>query len=258
MQKDSSNARAQKGLTAWPLCSSAFFTAALCRWELDEAPVEWLHVDEAKEYERLKSARRRREWGAARAGLKWLLMAKGEPAEPKGYKVAKDRFNRPWLSGFPHPLRRPWVCGIAHSGEMAAVVVSSLGGLKLGIDIQVPTPKLVRRKAAFVSPWDRVEDQEDNEVVRATRLWVCKEAASKAMGLGLAVDFKKLRVDARADGVFRVNYGRHALFEGWHGRCSEVLWAVGYGIRGRFWHKGDGALRDLDPLSEGFPPGAAS
>ncbi|WP_448382545.1 4'-phosphopantetheinyl transferase family protein [Desulfosoma sp.] len=211
-------------------------------------------MDEAKEYEGLKSPKRRREWLAARAGLKWLLRAAGEPADPREYKVSKDRFNRPWVSGFPDPLRRLWACGIAHSGERAAVVVSSLAGLKLGIDIQVPSLKLVRRKAAFVSPWDGLEDQGDDELLRVTRLWACKEAASKAMGLGLAVDFKKLRVEARADGVLRVDYGSHALFEGWHGRCSDLAWAVGYGIRGRFWRKGDGAVRNLDCVSEGFHP----
>ncbi len=206
-----------------------------CMGSLEECSrfVDWLHEEERFEYGLLKSENRKREWLLSRILLKKLLMAEGALTDPRSCRIAKNRFGRPCILLLENNGVRQWACGISHSGGAAAVALSPLSHLRLGIDVQKLDLRLFRRKDAFTGPFDWLPESIGDDVAKANFLWVFKEAAGKAMGLGLAAGFKKLSVIASSNGTGYVLYGKRVIFESVYGRVRDMLWAVGILVRGK-------------------------
>jgi len=104
---------------------------------------------------------------------------------------------------FPYELiqladtRKPFIpderyhFSISHCGDYAAAIVSSRA--RVGIDIEIPVPKLERIRHKFLSPEEEERFprlQTENHLVFLTQLWSCKEAVFKWYGLG-GVDFRE-------------------------------------------------------------------
>ncbi len=76
---------------------------------------------------------------------------------------------------------------ISHCGDYAAVIISEVA--RVGIDIELVTPKIERIKHKFLRSSEMSLIQENN-LKQLTLLWNCKEAVFKWYGNG-GVDFKK-------------------------------------------------------------------
>lgn len=83
---------------------------------------------------------------------------------------------------------------VTHSGDLALIALSQH---PLGVDLELPDRRLSARAIASQvisdgeqAAWDKMTAAvQTNEILR---LWVCKEALLKAMGLGIAEGLKKI------------------------------------------------------------------
>jgi phosphopantetheinyl transferase len=102
---------------------------------------------------------------------------------------------------FPYHLiqladtRRPYLpneeyhFSISHCGDYAAAIVSKTS--RVGIDIEIPTQRIIRIKDKFLSPQEKTGWQADDlkpDIISLTLLWSCKEAVFKWYGNG-GIDF---------------------------------------------------------------------
>jgi len=105
---------------------------------------------------------------------------------------------------------------ISHCADYAAVIVSQTK--RVGIDIEVPNPKVGRIKNKFLHPEEltAMAENSDNEMQWLTLMWSCKEAVFKWWSYG-NVDFSEmirlqpfeLQPYGKIDGVFLDNEARH-------------------------------------------------
>lgn len=105
---------------------------------------------------------------------------------------------------------------ISHCGDYAAAIVSTYQ--RVGIDIEIPTPKVARIRHKFLHAveWEGFEKANDNtdegETIRKlTLLWSAKEAVFKWYGSG-EVDFSEhirlqtLRLKAANEGIMQASF----------------------------------------------------
>ena len=94
---------------------------------------------------------------------------------------------------------------ISHCGDYAAVIVSS--HYRVGIDIEIPTPKVVRLEQKFLNPDEYllVQDPDaDTHLQKSTMAWSAKEAMFKWWGRG-KIDFSEM---LRISGVIHAGEGQ--------------------------------------------------
>lgn len=147
----------------------------------------WTLLDEAERSRacRFRSLALRRQWTAARAGLRDILASYCE-CSPAEIRFASGEFGKPELSG--HIAATGVQFNLSHTGNMAMVAVSR--GAELGVDIEL-------RKR--IGDWARVarrcfspiENNDLHAVDVGRRMevffdcWTRKEAIIKATGEGL-------------------------------------------------------------------------
>ena len=161
---------------------------------------------------RLKSQDRRREWVAARVTLKtlvseYVLDACGSPLPPEGIEILKGEFGAPRVEP-----RAEWAgclaasylpaVSISHSAGVALAAISPGPGA-IGVDLEA----IASRGATFADDYlDATELSlpiagATSDAALHTALWSIKEAATKALGLGLHVAMSEIRVSSvDADG----------------------------------------------------------
>ncbi|WP_191971777.1 4'-phosphopantetheinyl transferase family protein [Streptomyces luteolifulvus] len=137
--------------------------------------------------------------------------------DPGRVAVGRDGYGRP-------VLHRPagLDVGISHTAGMLVVGVAR--GRRIGVDVEAADRSLLAPGLAekFCHPDELAELRglplaERN--LRLVRLWTLKEAYSKALGLGLALDFSRLRPRPEPrGGSWRL--GRTA--QGWSLHCADV------------------------------------
>ena len=120
------------------------------------------------------------EWAASRKLLRKMT------GYPTPFACFSDRYGKPYLPNDPRQI------SISHSGGHAAVALSDV---EVGIDLQIPTPKLNRIAPKFISE-DEFEVVNSSDSDRKIQLcWSAKEAMFKLYSRG-QVDFRKhLQVD---------------------------------------------------------------
>ncbi|MFT3702028.1 MAG: 4'-phosphopantetheinyl transferase superfamily protein [Agriterribacter sp.] len=121
--------------------------------------------------------------------------------------------------------KKPYIAGeafhfsISHSGDYAAAIVST--HQRVGIDIEMPNPKVARIRHKFLHADERVQIEPqsvaDNIILneafirRLTMLWSAKEAVFKWYGLG-EVDFSEhIRLRSAGKCVAKRYYRRYFL-----------------------------------------------
>jgi len=134
----------------------------------------------------------RRQFVLARAALRTLL-ARYLALAPSAFSFVLNAHGKPALPA-PAPLR----FNVSHAGEFALVAIA--GEMEVGVDVEVH-----RRVDDLDSLAASILCREDLERWRAAaaaegaaafyRIWTCKEAAAKAIGCGMAMDFRALRID---------------------------------------------------------------
>lgn len=96
------------------------------------------------------------------------------------------------------PARRSFHYSISHSGEWA---VCAVGATPLGVDIQIERPvRLAVFRALSAAEQTELSELEERERFPAFfDLWCLKEAYSKAVGLGLQVNFRDFSVSRNGE-----------------------------------------------------------
>ena len=188
----------------------------------DAAAAHFLTATEHAEYARLQLPPRRLEWLGARICLKTLLLRRGWIDDPRDAEVVKDARGRPRLvrlvAGSPDVT---YACSLSHKDRFACAAISSAPGLRVGVDVEAPSPRLTRVASAFAHDRDVVLADRSSEE-RLAILWTLKEACSKVLGRGLAMSLLDVRCEEVGPGWHRVTTaeglelrGRHLTYEGY-------------------------------------------
>jgi 4'-phosphopantetheinyl transferase len=134
----------------------------------------------------------RRQFIVARAALRTLL-GRALGLAPADVSFALNAHGKPALA--PDSALR---FNVSHSGDLALVAIAT--GFDVGVDVEAQrrTDDLASLAASILGP----QDLERWRATAATegaaafyRIWTCKEAVAKAIGCGLSLDFKALRID---------------------------------------------------------------
>ena len=180
----------------------------------------FLTAPERSEYEELRHPERRREWLGARVGLKLMAVRGRAVDDPLRCAVVKDPRGRPRLVAAPGFAASVLAdCSLSHKGRFACAATSVTPGLRIGVDIEEVSPRLLRLARAFAHERDRLAPSRA-EPERLAILWALKEACSKVVGRGLAMGFRAVTCEETSPGHHRVVTaeveltGRHAIHEG--------------------------------------------
>jgi len=143
------------------------------------AAEQFLSENEIKTLAGIKLEKRRLEWQAGRLAAKKLLQNHtGLPL--KQMEVSYDESHRPLCAGH--------LISITHSGGLAAAAYA--GGQPVGADLEIIKP----HSQAWINDYffdDEVPSGLNDEALKA---WTRKEAALKALGIGLSVSAKCVNV----------------------------------------------------------------
>jgi 4'-phosphopantetheinyl transferase len=166
-----------------------------------EPPDGLLSAPERVFFDRLKTARRQREWLLGRWVSKALcrawLAASGQLVPASSLTIAPDEDGAPFV--LQHSRGRlPVTVSISHREEWALCALSDGREAPLGADLEKCEPRspgfaqdffTVRELACLDAPGDRDR--------RVTEIWSLKEAALKAIRLGLSVDTRTVQANPR-------------------------------------------------------------
>ena len=146
------------------------------------SPEEWLAPEERAELETLGSDKRRREWLAARAALKDLLVRDGIARRHADAIVRKDARGAPRLVVWePDTFRyAELACAISHCAPFVLCAYLPGRGARVGVDVERRSWRLGRLGRKFVSPEDRMLEKDDASGDE-TVLWSFKESLSKLL-----------------------------------------------------------------------------
>lgn len=144
----------------------------------------------AKTYQRTADRQR---YLAARMLLRHALTQKvGGCVSPMDWKYVEGPYGKPMMAAGLPALE----FSISHSGSCVAVGVSTKA--PIGIDIECIDPD--ERAGVIYDVLTEVERDRllmspaDQQWARFIRIWTAKEACSKALGLGLSLDFQRMEV----------------------------------------------------------------
>ena len=146
---------------------------------VDELYKRW-HFDgmDTKEFEKIVSEKRKREYLAVRLAMKSLL--------GKDISICYNPDGKPFLEDESYQI------SISHSGKWVAVMAHPTQSV--GIDIECPTDKIKNLYTRFLSKTEQEELSNGNNISQLQLAWSAKEALYKIIGKH-AVDFaNQLRI----------------------------------------------------------------
>lgn len=133
----------------------------------------------------------RRQFVVARAALR-LLLAQRLGCAPGALRFVANAHGKPSLDP-----PSAWRFNVSHAGDL--VLVALARDMEVGVDVEVhrPAQDLASLAASVMCPEDVRGWQAAAAVEGAAafyRVWACKEAVAKAIGCGMAMDFRSLRI----------------------------------------------------------------
>jgi len=161
----------------------------------------------------MQSYTRRREWIASRAVLRILTALTTACDHPLDAKIIKNCYGRPTVRLVKQGVWVDVACSISHKEGWVAVCLAEDGVTAVGIDIETVSERPVRLAGAFSHEKDCAAGIEDARR-KYTLLWSCKEAASKVLGLGLLVDYKKIVAVVDDAGRIHIDFNGEVEMEG--------------------------------------------
>lgn len=197
---------------------------ALCSIKDTPGVDPFLHPSERSDLKGLRSTIRRNEWLSSRIALKCVLCQMAVVGSPSDARIVKNRVGRPSIRV---PEGRVWneiPCSISHKNGMAAVCVARDRVSPVGIDIEWVTKKPEQLSHTFIHEDDCADLIPDSRE-RCTLIWCCKEAASKALGKGLLLDFKRLSVRIGEAGETSILFDNRTRMEGEYIRLNGAFLA---------------------------------
>ncbi|MGN0845704.1 MAG: 4'-phosphopantetheinyl transferase family protein [Kiritimatiellia bacterium] len=198
---------------------------------LEKQPVgnldAWLTASELAEYQAFSNGKRKREWLSSRIALKAALLRDGIIRRPLDVSIRKNPAGAPRLVIYePDTLRyAEMACSISHSGSYVVVSYALSRKIRIGVDIEHRTWRLMYMRRKFVAPDDQMLDKNDN-TGDATVLWTFKEALSKLLGVGWAAGFRSLVCRETSPGFCELTDGMNGSYQGrycWFGRYAISL-----------------------------------
>jgi 4'-phosphopantetheinyl transferase len=163
----------------------------------------WLTLEEREIYAALRVPKRRREWLSGRLAAK-------EAVRRRHRLLGADAFTRIEILAVTSGRERgrPYYrvdgssaasfgLSIAHSGGVAVATLATRLGERIGVDVEHPVEGGPGFESLLLGPCERrrLEDLPGPERRRAlSRLWVLKEAFTKALGIGLRLPLSAIRV----------------------------------------------------------------
>ena len=181
---------------------------------MESIPPGFLSVSEAARWQALRSEKRRRDWLLGRWTAKLLLQAviqeqSGELPALSDLVIASRPDGAPCLDWPAARNGRTVTLSLSHSGEVAACAAAFSpdpggAGANLGVDIEKIDQRSPRFADEYFTPAEaalveRTPD-EDRDVL-VTAIWSAKEAALKAVQLGLRVDTRSVACRIELPGV---------------------------------------------------------
>ncbi len=164
-------------------------------------PDRWLSEAELRHLEGLVVVKRRRDWLLGRWAAKGLVLAylhaslRAAP-HPTDLSIEAGEDGAPRLLHDGPPLS----VSISHSHGRALCAIAD-GGVDVGVDLERIEPRSEAFVDDFFTPseiaWIHAGSARERDR-RATTLWSAKEAALKALRLGLTVDTRSVRCRAGA------------------------------------------------------------
>lgn len=91
----------------------------------------------------------------------------------------------------------PLHCSVSHSGELAAIALTEVGGVGVDVERERPLDEVAGVVERVLSESERAEwyaSPSDERAALFFRYWTRKEAVSKAMGAGLNMPFERIVV----------------------------------------------------------------
>ncbi len=190
------------------------------------APEIFLSGEERRALGGIALERRRREWMGARVCLKLMLRREGLADDPAAVEVVKDGRQRPRVV-FPDGVGgvESFDCSLAHAGDYALAALTREAGMSVGADIEPVSPRAAALRERFAAPRDLLLVDRGDDFYY-TALWSIKEAASKAVGEGLAAGFRDMACRETAGGSCLVTSPRHGSLEAFYLYYGEYAVAV--------------------------------
>ncbi|NLO92116.1 MAG: 4'-phosphopantetheinyl transferase superfamily protein [Elusimicrobia bacterium] len=184
-------------------------------------PDNALSAEEKERYASFKIEKRRREWLGGRMALKQAVQ--------KHHNTLFGHLPQALITARPDEKGKPrlYIDGqlsaipvsISHSSEYAAAAVGLKEGMALGMDLE----KIEERPVSWVKEVFHPAELTSLEPEFLTAIWTKKEAALKALGIGLNASFWDVRF--RSDSA--EFYG--SALPAWHGIGSKTILTATYG-----------------------------
>ncbi|MCX5785135.1 MAG: 4'-phosphopantetheinyl transferase superfamily protein [Elusimicrobia bacterium] len=144
-------------------------------------PETFLSPAEIEKYNSFKIPKRKADWLGGRYAVKTLLAAELRREDLVNIEISYDHYDRPRAAG--------QIISISHSGGLALAAVKPGAGEFIGTDIEM----IEERCGAWYADYFAPGELNGNDPSEATKLWTIKEAALKALGLGLKADLRDAR-----------------------------------------------------------------
>lgn len=185
----------------------------------EDVPVEgdWLSPGELAQLNAMRFAKRRADWQLGRWTAKHAVAACLGPSDDHSLLAKIDL--RPAASGAPEVFfankPAPVTISLSHREGIAVCAIALESGA-LGCDLEM----IETRSDAFLRDYFTVEEQElvaetpeDDRCRLVTLLWSAKESALKALGTGLRIDTRSVRVLPPSLGRRRTGSGEAGIRE---------------------------------------------
>lgn len=202
----------------FPLQSpDVFYTGSLY---LDQFPsfdqIDFLHPNEFERFHTYPDGARKRSFLAGRYAAKSALTLLTKDLDWTSIDIAPGVFNQPVVHGAKHQV------SIAHCGDWATAVAFPEEA-PLGIDIEQVGMRILQLKNLFLTPMEirLIQQLELPQEQGITMFWALKEALSKALKIGLTVQFELVEVSSIQptisgwEGIFK-------HFPTFKGLCFEI------------------------------------
>ncbi|HKR04386.1 MAG TPA: 4'-phosphopantetheinyl transferase superfamily protein [Bacteroidia bacterium] len=153
----------------------------ICIWEINESPEELLQMgritmDELEQAGK-KTLKRQLEWLTTRFLLKQMLSADEQ------IELFYDEYGKPHLKGHKEHI------SISHTKQFVAVISHNFK--RVGIDIEIVTPRIEKISHRFLSRKELEWTKENYSLEKLFIVWGAKESAFKIYSAG-GIEFKEM------------------------------------------------------------------
>ena len=172
--------------TTIQLAAQRFF---ISQSRIEDTSIDFLTVDELEIYHSFKLDKRKREWLAGRRAAKESVRAL-LPDTTEGLEILTKSGGEPYVR-INGKARSDIPVSISHSNEVALAAAGRSPIIGLGIDVEVVEGRASSFLRTAFTPAERTIFQgisDDHVAFLSTSLYTMKEAATKALGIGLSVN----------------------------------------------------------------------